>query len=139
MGNLQPTEQMDRISRQYVGEHLDEIIERIDKEDIGFVITDENKKDLVICPAKWFSYCFDDDFGCIINSAVRYALGRETYMPWVVAEFVKKYMKILNEKTIDVILRDIKMFLEDDKNLARQDVWTGLYNELCLRKAELHK
>jgi len=37
---MQPTAQMECISRLYVEEHLDEILERIDKEDIGFVITD---------------------------------------------------------------------------------------------------
>ena len=50
---------------------------------------------------------FDDDFGCIINSAVRYALGRYTYMPSTVAEFVLKYLNYLDNKTISVMIYDM--------------------------------
>ena len=75
---LQPLDQMERISRTDVGERLDELLEKVDQEDIGYIITDEGKDDMVLCPARWFMYTFDDDFGCIINSALRYAIGRHT-------------------------------------------------------------
>ena len=80
---LQPLDQMERISRTVLGDQLDELLEKIDKENIGYVITDEGKDDLVLCPAQWFSFVFDDDFGCIVNSALRYSIGRHTYMPSV--------------------------------------------------------
>ena len=64
----------------------------------GIVITDDGKKDMVLCPARWFSFQLDDDFGCVINSAVRYAIGRHTYMPGVVCNFVRKYMDVLDTR-----------------------------------------
>lgn len=74
---LAPLETMDRISRQFLCDNFDEVLERVDKEDIGFVILDEEGKDgQVLCPARWMDYCFDDDFGCIINSALRYSINR---------------------------------------------------------------
>lgn len=84
------------------------VLERVDKENIGFVILNEEGKDgQVLCPARWMEYCFDDDFGCIINSALRYAIRRHTYMPGVVVDFIRKYINILDTKTIEVAIEDI--------------------------------
>ena len=38
------------------------IRDRISREDIGLVITDEGKDDLVLCPASWFNLDYVDDF-----------------------------------------------------------------------------
>ena len=77
---IQPLDQMARISRTELGEKLDEILDKADKDNVGFVITDEGKDDLVLCPIRWMKCIYDDDFGCIVNSALRYAIGRHTYM-----------------------------------------------------------
>ena len=70
---LQPLENMERISRQALADDLDTVLERISREDIGLVITEEGKDDLVLCPASWFNLDYVDDFSCVINSALRYA------------------------------------------------------------------
>lgn len=86
---LVPLDTMERITRQHLCDNFDEVLERVDKENIGFVILTEDGKDgQVLCPARWMAYCFDDDFGCIINSALRYAICRHTYMPDVVVNFI---------------------------------------------------
>ena len=105
---IQPLDQMARISRTELGEKLDEILDKADKDNVGFVITDEGKDDLVLCPIRWMKCIYDDDFGCIVNSALRYAIGRRTYMPSVVMEFVRKYLSVLDSKTICVMIEDIE-------------------------------
>lgn len=62
---LQPLEQMTRVSRTELGNQLDEILEIVDKNNVGYVITDDGKDDLVLCPASWFSCIYDNDLGCI--------------------------------------------------------------------------
>ena len=126
---LQPTDKMECISRNELAANLDEILDKVSKKDIGMVITEEGKKDLVLCPKYWFDFCFDDDFGCIVNSAVRYSLGRNTYMPSTVAAFVRKYMDILGTKTIRVMMTDILRALEDPK-LYQRELWWSLYADL---------
>lgn len=121
---LKSTDKMERITRSELAANLDDILEKIDKNDVGMVITEEGKRDLVICPAYWFDFCFDDDFGCIINSAVRYALGRYTYMPSTVASFVRKYLAIIDTKTIGIMLEDINKALEDEKLPLRETWWS---------------
>ena len=55
---LKPVDTMERITRQHLADHLEEILARIDKEDIGFVILDDEGKDSeVICPAEWLDNC----------------------------------------------------------------------------------
>ena len=125
---LQPVEEMEHISRAELGERFDEILESCEKDNVGFVITDCGKNDVVLCPAHWIDFRFDDDFGCIINCAVRYALGRNTYMPGLVCDFVRKYMSIFDAKTIDVIIQDIDRDLEFC--LDQKDLWISLKNDL---------
>ena len=42
----------------------------------------------------------DDEFGTILNCAVRYAIGRETYMPSLVIGFITPLLPYLNNKTL---------------------------------------
>ncbi|WP_294852266.1 type II toxin-antitoxin system prevent-host-death family antitoxin [uncultured Oscillibacter sp.] len=126
--NLPPIDQMERISRTDLGNRLDEILDKVDKDDVGYVITDKGKDDLVLCPAHWF-FTLDDDFGCIVNSAVRYAIGRYTYMPSTVMEFVRRHLDILDTRTITIMIEDIERELPDEKLYQREN-WMSLRDDL---------
>ena len=126
---LQPLDQMARISRAELGGRLDEILNIVDKDNVGYVITDEGKTDLVLCPARWMECFYDDDFGCIINSALRYAIGRHTYMPSVVMDFIRKYLDVLDTRTISVMIGDIERESENE-TLDQRDDWLRLRDDL---------
>lgn len=49
----------------------------------------------------------DDDFGAVLNCAVRYAIGRQTYMPQIVIGFITPLLPYLNEKTIRCFEQDV--------------------------------
>jgi len=52
---LKSTDTMERITRQQLMDNFDEILERVNRENIGVVILDNNGNDgQVLCPAKWF-------------------------------------------------------------------------------------
>lgn len=81
LGRMKSIETMERITRQKFCDNFDEILDRVDKEDIGFVILNNEGNDgHVLCPARWYQINFSDDLGCIINSALRYAIHRHTYI-----------------------------------------------------------
>lgn len=42
--NLHPVNEMERISRKELCERFDEVLDKVDKDDIGFVITDGGKR-----------------------------------------------------------------------------------------------
>ncbi len=119
------TENMERISRQHLCDNLDSILETVSRENIGFVITDAGKDDLVLCPASWLSPLESEGFGCIVNSAVRYSLGRDTYMPGIAVQFILEHMKLLDIRTVTVMYRDIQKALEDE-NLPHRETWVSL-------------
>ena len=41
------------------------ILEIVSRDNVGFVITDAGKDDLVLCPASWLSPLVSEGFGCI--------------------------------------------------------------------------
>ena len=50
----------------------------------------------------------EEDFGSVLICAVRYCLGRRTYMPDLVTRWIMGHCKgALNRNTISVMLRDI--------------------------------
>lgn len=126
------TENMERISRQHLCDNLDSILETVSRENIGFVITDAGKDDLVLCPASWLSPLTSEGFGCIVNSAVRYSLGRDTYMPDVAVQFILDHMNLLDLRTVTVMYRDIQKALEDE-NLPHRETWVSLMYALETR------
>lgn len=67
-------EDIPRISRQEFFDCMDEILDRVSKEDMAFVICEEGKHDIFICPAEWFGLGWDKDFAVAIKAALRASL-----------------------------------------------------------------
>ena len=73
----------------------------------------------------------DRNFEDVLISAVRYALGRQTYMTSVTSEYVSGVLPYLSDRAIYTILRDIEK--ADDLGNPIIDVsnWIGLAG--CIR------
>ena len=127
---LIPTETMKRLTPQELCDNFDAILEEVDQENTGYVITDKDGNDnVVLCPARWFDFMYDHDFGCVITAAIRYSLGRQTYMPESVVAFVKKHMNVLDTQTIMVAIEDINKALENC-DVPEKELWMELRDEL---------
>ena len=50
---------------------------------------------------------YDDDFGAVLNCAVRYAIGRQSYMPGLVIDFITPLIPYLNNKTLWCFDQDV--------------------------------
>ena len=48
----------------------------------------------------------EQDFGTVCVCALRYAMGRETYMPSLVRDFVRPLLTQLPDKTLAVMIND---------------------------------
>ena len=60
----------------------------------------------------------DDRGGAVLNCAVRYALGRSSYMPGLVMGVIRPMLKDCNDKTLIVMARDIEEWLAMNKRTA---------------------
>ena len=65
----------------------------------------------------------DDFFGAVLNCAVRYAIGRRSYMPGLVQDFIRPLIPYLSNKTLWCFDQDIKS--------ARYE---GGYGDVCDEK-----
>lgn len=51
---------------------------------------------------------FSDEFGAVLNCAVRYCIGRRTYMPKLVMNVIRPLLPDLSDKTLWVFKKDIE-------------------------------
>lgn len=78
----------------------------------------------------------------MIISALRYALGRRTYITAETSEFIVENKAIIDSRMKQVMLRDLKeyferrnkSFISDDK--CDYEVWENLYNWLSEMEVE---
>ena len=51
---------------------------------------------------------FDADLCSIIVNATRYSLGRRTYMPSVVSDFIKRHISQLDDETLNRVISIVR-------------------------------
>ena len=81
----------------------------------------------------------NDDFESILICAIRYAIGRRTYMPKIVCDFIQPLIPYLSNKGMHVMISDIA---ERGDNLGDPNIdapqWFRLKNAI-LREMERRK
>lgn len=65
----------------------------------------------------------DDKFGAVLNCAVRYALGRRSYMPHLVVDFIKPLLPHLSSKTIWCFKRDLESCTDYGDKEIDEPIW----------------
>ena len=137
---LQPLESMERISRQVLADDLDAVLERVSLEDIGLVITDEGKDDLVLCPASWFSFDYVEDYFCVVNCALRYAMRTEDEESEAVIQCARRHYRLFDERTLSVAVTDLERELKEPiAPLKKPQIWSELLEIFQQRLEELRK
>lgn len=64
-----------------------------------------------------------NDFGAVLICAVRYCIGRQTYMPELVINFTRPLLSKLDDKTLYVMARDIA----EADNLGNAEIDTPMW------------
>ena len=70
----------------------------------------------------------DDFFGTVLNCAVRYAIGRQTYMPSLVVDFIIPLLPHLSNKTIWCFERDVAEADSYGDEIIDKPVWIRFLN-----------
>ena len=79
-----------------------------------------------------------DDFESVLICALRYCLGRQTYMPSIVIAFVRPMLSALSVRALSVIVRDIENAKGGAPGLGDPNIDAPLWlNLLNAAKAEL--
>lgn len=83
----------------------------------------------------------NDDFGAVCNCAVRYCLGRRSYMPSLVCGYITSLLTELTDRTLDCFERDIaerKRAGFDFGDSCDYETWDAFYKAVC-REIERRK
>lgn len=75
------------------------------------------------------------DLQDMLISALRYALGRRTYITGLTADFIMRYPELVDERVKGVMLRDLEEYFKKRKFCDIDDecdynTWKSLYNWL---------
>ena len=76
----------------------------------------------------------NDDFGAVCNCAVRYCLGRRSYMPSLVCRYIISLLPKLTDRTLDCFERDIaerKRTGFDFGDSCDYETWDAFYKAVC--------
>ena len=90
-----------------------------------------NGKEFLLFPQDLLAPICDSDFRLILLSAMRYAMGRNTCMPMVVADYIKRHIQLLDDKFLVLAADDISRHLEDyADHEPNPNLWQGLFDAL---------
>ena len=64
----------------------------------------------------------NEDFGTILICAVRYSIGRRSYMPGLVQDYIRPILPSLDKKTLSVMQRDIEEAAQYPGGLGDEDI-----------------
>lgn len=76
-----------------------------------------------------------EEFECVLTAAIRYSLGRQTYMPSVVVGYIMPLLSDLSGKFLYVTMRDIdEQRAKGEKALGNptvdKPVWDEFYSKV---------
>ena len=91
----------------------------------------DNGKECLLFPQDMLAPIFDPDFRLILLSAMRYAMGRKTHMPSVIADYIKRHLPHLDDKFLTLAADDIQRYLEDyAEHEPSLNLWRDLLDAL---------
>lgn len=70
----------------------------------------------------------ETDLRCLLISAIRYAMGRQTYMPMAIAEIIERNLEQCSENTLESLADEIRDYAIDEMSLrdTELNIWLEL-------------
>lgn len=110
----------------------------ISKQNKAMIVETDGGGRVLTMPAEWIAPFNDSDMHLIVIGALRYSMGRMTYMPKVTCDFIKHHMALWNENTLTILIRDISEHLIDyAEREPYPETWQSLQLALETRLKEL--
>lgn len=96
-----------------------------------------NGEEFLLFPQDLLAPICDSDFRLILLSAMRYAMGRNTCMPAVVSDYIKRHIRFLDDKFLALAADDIRRHLEDyAEHEPNPNLWQNLLRVLEVEQRE---
>lgn len=79
-----------------------------------------------------------EEFGIVLNCAIRYALGRKTYVPQTVVNFIKPLLPKISDKTLSCMEHDIVSAKNYGNINIDKPIWLEFLNEIQAEQIQRH-
>lgn len=81
------------------------------------------------------------DLRCLFISAMRYAMGRQTYMPMLITGIIERNLWQCSDKTLNFIANEIRDYATDEMSLrdTELNIWLELRATILKHLGEIHE
>lgn len=111
--------------------HTSELLDWVTAERQPLRVSMKDGKQFLLFPQELLALLCDNDFRLIVLSAMRYAMGRNTYMPLVVTYYIKRHIRLLDDKFLALAANDIRRHFEEyGERESNTALWQNLLGEL---------
>lgn len=118
-------------------EQTNNLLDRVTEEQHPLCVFMNDGKVLLLFPQDLLAPICDSNFRLILLSAMRYAMDRNTYMPIVVADYIKRHRQFLDDKFLVLATDDIRRQLEDYAEYdPNSNLWRSLLDALKAEQEE---
>ena len=115
-------------------EQPNNLLDRVTEQQRPLRVCMNNGKEFLLFSQDLLAPICDSDFRLVLLSAMRYAMGRNTYMPAVVSGYIKRHIRFLDDKFLALAADDIRRHLEDyAEHEPNLNLWQNL---LCVLEVE---
>lgn len=90
-----PLSEMERVPAEELPKRLDELFDRMDKENVGFVVTEEGKDSCVFCPYKWFELEYETIEVAVDEVLLAQIKEIITPLGWTVERLIVRFLEWL--------------------------------------------
>ncbi len=95
----------------------------------------ENGKEFLLFSQNLLAPLCDNDFRLILLAAMRYAMGKNTYMSAVVTDYINRHIQLLDDKFLVLTADDIRHHLEDyAEHEPNPNLWQTLLDALKVER-----
>ena len=110
---VNPFQDYESITIDELKDQANSLLNLVTEEQRPLRVCMNNGKEFLLFPQDLLAPICDSDFRLILLSAMRYAMGRNTCMPVVVSDYIKRHIRLLDDKFLVLAADDIRRYLED--------------------------
>ena len=114
-----PLSEMERVPAEELPKRLDELFDRMDKENVGFVVTEEGKDSCVFCPYKWFELEYETIEVAVDEVLLAQIKEIITPLGWTVERLIVRFLEWLVDPETQE--EAIAWLMKARRNLERND------------------
>ena len=134
---VNPFQNYESITIDELKDQTNSLLNLVTEEQRPLRVCMNNGKEFLLFPQDLLAPICDSDFRLILLSAMRYAMGRNTYMPEVVSNYIKRHIQLLDDKFLVLAADDIRQHLENyAEHEPNSNLWQCLLDALETEQRE---